>query len=803
MSPKQPSSPERTLLVEDGPTVLDSGAESDSDAGVSWEAVDASLIGQRIKDTYLVKEVAARGELSTVYKGVQLPIERPVAIKILRPDLAADATYHERFFREIRVLGKLTHPNIVTFIDGGETQLQQATQLFLVTEFLVGQTLRQAAAGQGLPFKAVNAIVQQVCAAAGEAHRHKLIHRDLNPDNVILLDTRGVVPTVKVLDFGLAKPTQEGDGRRLTNTQVRIGTAGFVAPEQVAHPERVDERADVYSIGALLYFLVHGESPYGAGSPEHVWELQRKGPPEQLAVPDTHPAGLDKVLARALAPDPNERFQSAHALAEAVARCEPVAVDPTGGWGDEPTATQIPTMTSFGASGEPTLMAEDPLDFPAAPREVLAATEPARRLPAEIRGGTNINLTLGLLTLGIALTAAVLALLFLLPSPKKQPTFAKVVEITPQAYEDASGVAGITDTTIVLGAPLANEGPVAAAFRAGLAARLQEVNAAGGVHRRQVRLFAPEGQGAAATMEQQIEKKRVFAFVGSTQAEAVLQAAQRWPRVLFFAPLSGLGVLRSEPPRSNVFHLRPSVQEEVGALMIHLVNTLEVSPRRIAIVHGESLEAKSALTACLDTLREYNVEVERVLQVPASSPPDLPANVKPAARAVLASRAQVDAVIALVGHAEGAALVEALREHRFRVPVAFLSSVGSRQLAEALGGRGKRLLKEVLVSEVMPPFDGDLPGVVRYQEAMARYQPQQPLDALSLEGYLAATVFLAALERVEGGLTSETVRRSLESLTSLDLGLDTSIDYSASDHDGLQKIWITALSEVESFRALQ
>ena len=205
-----------------------------------------------------------------VFKARQPKIERLVALKILPQSLAADPAFAERFTREGRVLARLNHPNIVTIHDFG----QAGGFFYLLMEFVDGVNLRQAMkVGRFTPAQAL-AIVPKICEALQFAHNEGILHRDIKPEN-ILLDSKG---RVKIADFGIAKlveggwnrpPGQLGAGRsrpspaNLTETGKVLGTPQYMAPEQLEHPQDVDQRADIYSLGVVFYEMLTGELPLG------------------------------------------------------------------------------------------------------------------------------------------------------------------------------------------------------------------------------------------------------------------------------------------------------------------------------------------------------------------------------------------------------------------------------------------------------------------------------------------------------------------------------------------------------------
>lgn len=237
-----------------------------------------------------VLELIGQGGMGFVYKVRQPSLDRTVALKILSPELGRDPAFAERFAREARVLGKLSHPNIVAVFESGES----GGFFYLLMEFVDGVNLRQAMrAGRFTPAQAL-AVVPGICDALAAAHAQGVWHRDIKPEN-ILLDAQG---GVKIVDFGIARIV--GDPRRdftLTLTGAALGSAAYMAPEQHERPHDVDHRADIYSLGVVIYEMLTGELPLG-----------RFAAPSTKAAVD---ARIDEIVFRTLEKERELRQQSA------------------------------------------------------------------------------------------------------------------------------------------------------------------------------------------------------------------------------------------------------------------------------------------------------------------------------------------------------------------------------------------------------------------------------------------------------------------------------------------------------------
>lgn len=245
-----------------------------------------------------ILECIGRGGMGAVYKARQPQLDRMVALKILLPGLERDPGFAERFAREARALAKLNHPSIVAVYDFGES----GGFFWLTMEYVDGVNLRQAMqAARFTPAQAL-AIIPELCSALQFAHDHGILHRDIKPEN-ILLDARG---KVKVADFGIAR--MAGDERlnpTLTMTGAALGTTAYVAPEQIENPRAVDHRADLYSLGVVLYEMLTGELPLG-----------RFPAPSERSASDPR---LDEVVFRSLEKQPEKRYQQAEEFSNKVA----------------------------------------------------------------------------------------------------------------------------------------------------------------------------------------------------------------------------------------------------------------------------------------------------------------------------------------------------------------------------------------------------------------------------------------------------------------------------------------------------
>ncbi|MDQ5855594.1 MAG: Stk1 family PASTA domain-containing Ser/Thr kinase, partial [Actinomycetota bacterium] len=259
-----------------------------------------------LSERYELGETLGYGGMSEVHRGRDVRLDRDVAVKVLRADLARDPQFQHRFRREAQNAAALNHPAIVAVYDTGETASEYGPLPYIVMEFVDGRTLRDIVKTEG-PMGEQRAMetMADVCAALDFSHRNGIIHRDVKPANV-MITTAGAV---KVMDFGIARALADGQG--VTQTAAVIGTAQYLSPEQ-ARGEQVDARSDVYAAGCVLYELITGDPPFTGDSPVAVaYQHVREDPiPPSHQNPDVS-AAVDAIVLKAMSKNPANRYQSA------------------------------------------------------------------------------------------------------------------------------------------------------------------------------------------------------------------------------------------------------------------------------------------------------------------------------------------------------------------------------------------------------------------------------------------------------------------------------------------------------------
>ncbi len=302
----------------------------------------AGTLSRGLAGRYRVERELGRGGMATVFFAEDLRYHRPVAVKVLLPELAS-AVGSERFLREIRIAAGLRHPHILPVLDAGEVEGLP----FYVMPFVEGESLKDKLLREKqLPIPETIQIGREVADALNYAHERGVVHRDIKPAN-ILLDSGHAV----VADFGIALATQHPDSHRLTATGVSPGSPHYMSPEQAAGEGELDGRSDIYSLGCVLYEALVGDPPFMARMPQAI--LARKlaePPPGVRTARETVPPALEQVITRSLARSPADRFRTARELGgalEAVAAGRPVDTDP--GVAPWDGATQRPAFARWAA----------------------------------------------------------------------------------------------------------------------------------------------------------------------------------------------------------------------------------------------------------------------------------------------------------------------------------------------------------------------------------------------------------------------------------------------------------------------
>ncbi len=272
--------------------------------------IDATRLTSALAGRYAIAREIGAGGMATVYLARDVKHDRDVALKVLRPELAA-VLGAERFLHEIRVSARLDHPHILTLIDSGESD----GFVWYVLPYVRGESLRNKLTREKqLAVEDAIRIASQVAGAVDYAHRHGIIHRDIKPENILLHEGEAVVA-----DFGIALAAREAGGTRLTESGLSLGTPQYMSPEQATGSQEIDARADVYSLAAVVYETLVGEPPHTGPTVQAVIaKLMTERPTRIRVVRDTVPEGVDAAVTKALSKLPADRFATAAEFAAAL-----------------------------------------------------------------------------------------------------------------------------------------------------------------------------------------------------------------------------------------------------------------------------------------------------------------------------------------------------------------------------------------------------------------------------------------------------------------------------------------------------
>jgi branched-chain amino acid transport system substrate-binding protein len=401
--------------------------------------------------------------------------------------------------------------------------------------------------------------------------------------------------------------------------------------------------------------------------------------------------------------------------------------------------------------------------------------------------------------------------------PGQQAALSPISKPLGQEGSVNSAVRGVTDSEIRFGISAPFTGPakeLGQHMKQGIAAAFNVANAKGGVYGRQLRLVAAddgyEPTRTAATMKQLYETDQVFGLVGNvgtpTAVVALPYALDR--KMLFFGAFTGAGLLRNDPPDRYVFNYRASYAEETAAVVNYLVKVRRLLPEQIAVfaqqdAYGDagfagvekairSLRGGNASPILRLNYQRNTVDVEdAVAQLQQYN-----------AQLQQKKRFQIKAVIMVPTYRAAAKFIEKTRDLYPDMIYTSVSFVGSTALADELTLLGKKYATGVIVTQVVPAVDGHSSLVLDYKSALAKYFPGEAPDYVSLEGYVDASVLIAALQRNGAQLDTERLIGTLENLSDLDIGLGTPVIFSRSDHQGVHKVWGTQLDETGHYQLI-
>ena len=339
----------------------------------------------------------------------------------------------------------------------------------------------------------------------------------------------------------------------------------------------------------------------------------------------------------------------------------------------------------------------------------------------------------------------------------------------------------------------------------GIEAAFNVANASGGVHGRKLRLITAddgyEPTRTAETMKRLYEKDQVFGVIGNvgtpTAVVALPYALDR--KMLFFGAFTGASLLRSDPPDRYVFNYRASYAEETAAVVYYLVKVKELKPNQIAVFAQQDAYGDAGFDGVAKAIRSLGGSDRAILRLNYQRNT---VDVDGAVAQLQKSRIPIRAVIMVPTYRAAARFIERVRDRYPNMIFTSVSFVGSTALANELMLLGKKYATGVIVTQVVPALDGHSSLVLNYKSALDKYFPGEAPDYVSLEGYVAANVLIAALKRNGPQLDTERLVETLENLRDLELGLGTPVNFSQSEHQGVHKVWGTQLDDTGHYQPI-
>jgi serine/threonine protein kinase/ABC-type branched-subunit amino acid transport system substrate-binding protein len=716
---------------------------------------------------YRVVRLLGQGGMGIVFEAIDMQLQRPVALKVMKPDIAKDESARQRFLREARAMASVRSDHVVVI-----HQVDQDNGVpFLAMEFLHGEPLDRWLERHGRPsLEEALRIGMEIARGLAAAHERGLIHRDIKPANIWLEtalskeaapgkgSATAIEPDsariavysprksfrVKILDFGLARIAREKG--HLTQTGFVLGTPAYMAPEQAEGGE-IDARSDLFSLGCVLYELATGARPFSGTNTMAVLmavALKDPLPPLQLN-PDLPPAFGDIIL-HLLAKKPHDRPASAH---EVVASLQSVA-DEMGISGQTPTSGIKRGLSTIGP---------------------LHVTPPHRKL------------MIGLAVVGGVVAVALLGgLLFAL--------------------------LGTRDKEFLLGMSGPLNGPskeLGREMEIGIKTYIRHINDEGGVRGRKLRLVALddgyEPDMALANMKELHEQRKVFGVIGNigtpTAIKTVPYAIQN--KLLFFGAFTGAKLLRNDPPDRYVFNYRASYEEETAKIVEYLVEIKKVLPEQIAVFDQNDGYGDAGFNGVVKVMRsKYQRDSKDIFRVRYERNT---IHVKDAVDKIL-EKPTLLAVVMVGTYKPVTEFIRQVKDANRNLIFTNVSFVGSEALAEGLKELGPKYAEDVIITQVVPPIDSSASIVLKYHELRKKYFPNERPSFTSLEGYISTALFVEGLKRAGPNPTPERMIDALETIHDLDLGTGAPLTFSASEHQASHKVWATILDKAGNFKVL-
>ncbi len=710
---------------------------------------------------YRVLKLIGEGGMGIVFLAVDPRLQRQVALKVMRPEMAQGGTARQRFLREARAMASLRSEHIVTIHEIG-----QANDLpYIASEFLHGTSLDAWLKEGHRPTPAqVLDFGLQIAQGLEIAHGAGLIHRDIKPANLWIEERSG---RIKVLDFGLARNAQEDV--TLTVFGEILGTVGYMAPEQ-AEGNAIDERCDLFSLGCVLYELACGERPFIGATSMAVLKAAAQTDPAPLEKynADLPAVGFSALVMKLLAKKPDNRPATATEVVQSLAAMK------------SPLPTQETPNPSTSQSICPSGMA--------ARREA-----PPRRSRAVAFGITGL---VALLILGTTASLSYFG---------GSPWLADANDVTSRS----AAVQGVSENEVLIGmtAPFSGTArELGRELESGIRTYFGSVNDNGGIAGRKLKLVALDDgydpDRALANMKELHDRRQVFAIlgnVGTPTAERTMPFANA-KQMVFFGAFTGAPLLRRDPPDRYVFNYRASYDEETAATVKYLVEIKSIPPSEIAVFAQQDGYGDAGFGGVVKSLRKYGIEPSNILRVGHQRGS---VDVGAAVQEIVRCKDKIRAVVMVTTYRPAARFIRDVKDARRDMIFTNVSFVGSNPLAEELRELGPDYANGVIVTQVVPHYQSESTLVRTYRQALEKYHPNERPGFVSLEGYIDAVVLAEGLRRAGKDLTNETLVEALEAIRDHDIGLGVPIRYGPSEHQASHKVWGSILDGGANYRILE
>ena len=768
---------------------------------------------------YEILDKIGSGGMGMVYRARDTKLQRTVALKFLSLLLSQDEQSRKRFMVEAQAISQMDHPNVCTIYDVAESD---DGRLYLSMPCYEGEDLNTLLdKGEVTMAQSIDLMIQ-ICRAIAAAHDKGVIHRDIKPANV-LVTREGVA---KVLDFGLAKMSD----LELTQTGSTMGTMYYMSPEQLsANP--VDSRSDIWSLGVVFYEIMCGERPFMDKSSYAVSHKIMNGTFVPLSNKMSGaPRMAEVIISRTLQSSPDDRYDTAQEMIADLLvlqqEADPGLLQSTVD--HQPASSDDSVMKSaslsritgelekhLGASAEmlvnshsgrcktmgelkKTLALE--ISDESARSEFLENT----RFITEIAGGGTRRPRARLMVVSLLLLGLVIGALVFTITPVRYA----FIDIANSFSPDHVETRGITSDRIMLGMSAPFSGPNTELGRSmlnGMEARFEEVNEQGGIHGRDVTLHPQDDRYEP---EQALEKlgylydpdTGVFALIGNvgTPTAKVILPRAIADKSLLFGTFSGANILRRNPPDKYVFNYRASYADETRSIVEYFTQKLAIAPDRIAVLYQDDSYGEDGLSGVISALRSLDLSVDPM----TATYPRNTTDVRSAVDTFLESVGDIDAIIVIGAYKASALFTKLMRQGGYDGAVANVSFVGSNALAEEFQVIGPEYGEGVIISQVVPFYGSASEAVTNYRRALKKYKPNVSPDFVSLEGYIAASIFCEALEQNGRHLTTGNLIETIENIRELDLGIGPRISFGKSNHQASEFVWGTRLNGDGTFEEI-